>query len=338
MDWRPPWVLEILFKVSDTRYNCVAKLNECEPSMNNRKSSLVIALVLLASPVLWGQANLSAINKQLKTLTAPPAPQGPGATPPAQASASDAQRPATILQLAKDIKTLPAGAAKVKAADTLAHAATQGEAGGDAMQATTDTLAQALSETPQQPGKDGLPPQPYMDLAKLVLYAGMKTTLSDPMLAKAEEIADGDRADAAKADFTLKDSSGKKVTLSALRGKIVLVNFWSSQCAYCPSEMLNLDLIYTHYQSQGLEVLSITGDNPFQASNYLASKGYHPTVLFDTDAKVGKAFHVDEHRDDGLPRTFGFDREGKLVALSIDTCTQRQFFAMLAMAGLQPGK
>jgi peroxiredoxin len=166
----------------------------------------------------------------------------------------------------------------------------------------------------------------------------MKTTLSDPMLTKAEAIADADRADAAKADFTLKDSSGKKVTLSALRGKIVLVNFWSSDCANCPSDMLNLDLIYTHYQSQGLEILSITGDNPFKANGYLMSKGYHPTVLFDTDGKVGKEFHVDEHRDDGLPRSFVFDRDGKLVALSIDMCTQRQFFAMLAMAGLQPGK
>jgi peroxiredoxin len=304
--------------------------------MNYRRNALVVALALLASPMLWGQANLSAINKQLKTLSTPP-PQGPDASPNAQPGVSDAQRSAMVLQLAKDIKALPAGAAKVKAADTLAHAATEGEAGDDALQATTDTLAQALSETPQQPGKDGLPPQPYMDLAKLVQYAGMKTTLSDPMLAKAEQIADANRADAGKADFTLKDRNGKKVTLSALRGKIVLVNFWSSGCAFCASEMQNLDLIYTHYQSQGLEVLSITGDNPFKAGDYLASKGYHPTVLFDTDGKVGKAFHVDELRDDALPRTFVFDRDGKLVALSIDTSTQRQFFAMLALAGLQPG-
>jgi peroxiredoxin len=263
-------------------------------------------------------------------------PQEPGAPPTAGASVNDTQRPATILQLAKDIRTLPAGAPKVKAAETLAHAATQGEAGDEALQATTDTLAQALSETPQQPGKDGLPPQPYMDLAKLVLYAGMKTTLTDPMLAKAEQIADADRADAAKADFTLKDSNGKKVTLSALRGKIVLVNFWSSDCPYCQKEMQDLDLIYTHYQPQGLEVLSITGDNPFRASSYLASKGYHPTVLFDVDGKVGKAFHVDELRQEGLPRTFVFDRDGKLVALSIDTSTQRQLFVMLGVAGLQP--
>jgi hypothetical protein len=47
---------------------------------------------------------------------------------------------------------------------------------------------------------------------------------------------------------------------------------------------------------------------------------------------------VDELHPEGLPRTFVFDREGKLVGESIDMCTQRQFFLMLGKAGLQPAK
>ena len=50
-----------------------------------------------------------------------------------------------------------------------------------------------------------------------------------------------------------------------------------------------------------------------------------------TPGKVGKAFHVD-----GLPRNFVFDRDGKLIAEAIDMRTQRQFFEMLAKAGLKP--
>jgi peroxiredoxin len=306
--------------------------------MNQSGSVRVVALVLLTSTGLWGQANLSAINKQLRNLAPASAPQDPGMPVDMKDHVADAQRPAVILQVAKDIAALPAGVPKVKAADTLAHVATQGEAGGDALQATTDTLAQALKDTPQPVGKDGLPAAPYMDLARLVRYAGTKTSLSDPMLAKADEIVTANQADAAKADFTLKDQSGKKVTLSALRGKIVLVEFWSSDCMTCQKEMQDLDLIYTHYQAQGLEVLSITGDNPFRASAYLASKGYHPTVLFDIDGKVGKAYHVDELRPEGMPRTFVYNREGKLVAQSIDVSTQRQLFTMLGLAGLQPNK
>jgi peroxiredoxin len=72
-------------------------------------------------------------------------------------------------------------------------------------------------------------------------------------------------------------------------------------------------------------VLSVSGDNPFATSTYLNNKGYHPQVLFD-DGKAAKQFHVDETRPEGLPRTFVFNRDGKLVAESIDMCTQRQFF------------
>jgi peroxiredoxin len=305
--------------------------------MNNRRSTLVIALVLLASPALWGQANLSAINKQLKALSAPPA-MGPGGPPNAAANAPDPERPAKILQLAKDIRTLPAGAPKVKAAETLIQIAVQGDTGNEALQATADTLAQSLSETPQPAEKDGGPAQPYIDLARIAQYAGIKTSSNDPMLAKASEIVKANDADAAKADFTLKDLNGKKVTLSALHGKIVLINFWAIQCAPCKQEMQDLDLIYSHYQQQGLVVLSITAENPFAVNNYLASKGYHPTVLFDDGNKVGKEFHVDQLHPEGLPRTFVFNRDGKLVAESVGSSSQRQFFNMLGAAGLEPNK
>jgi peroxiredoxin len=307
--------------------------------MTNRKSLLLLALVLLATPVVRGQATASSINKQLQILTAPPVPAMPGVpVDPSKAGIPDAQRPATITQLAKDISTLPAGAAKVKFADRLAHAATQGEAGRDALQAAVDTLAQALTETPQPAEKDGKPADAYMILARIARYGGLTSSLKDPMLAQASDILVANDADAQKADFTLKDINGKKVTLSSLKGKIVLINFWSSQCPTCTKEMQDLDLIYTHYAPQGLVVLSITGDNPFRANTYLTGKNYHPTVLFDDGGKTAKDFHVDEFHPEGLPRSFAFDRDGKLVGISIDTCTQRQFFVMLGKAGLQPNK
>ena len=307
--------------------------------MTNPKCTLLIALVLLASPALQGQATESSINKQLQSLRFVAGPPMPGVPPDAQKQGvTDAQRPAMILQLAKDISTLPAGAPKLKLATALTQIATAGETGLEALQASADTLAQALSQAPQQPGKDGLPPLPYMELARLARFAQITTSLKDPLLTKAGEILAANDADVAKTDFTLKDLNGKKYTLSALRGKIVLLNFWAAQCISCKKEMQDLDLIYTHYEPQGLVILSITGDNPFATNKYLSGKGYHPPVLFDDGGKVGRDFHVDELHPEGLPRTFVFDREGKLVGESIDMCTQRQFFLMLGKAGLQPAK
>jgi peroxiredoxin len=302
-----------------------------------RKCVFFIAVVLLASPLLRGQATEASINKQLQALSAGAGPGGPGGMPgapgaPGPAHISEVDRPAAILQVAKDIGTLPAGLPKVRLANGLAIISTQGDVGMDALQAAADTLARAVEESPQ-PENKGLPAPPYVVLAKLARYGGITTSLKDPELTKAGEILAANDADVAKADFTLKDLNGKKVTLSSLRGKIVLINFWATECGTCHKEMQDLDLIYTHYQQQGLVVLSITDENPFKVNGYLSHMNYHPTVLFDDGDKAGKAFHID-----GIPRTFVLDRDGKLAGESIDMCTQRQFFAMLGKAGLQPNK
>jgi peroxiredoxin len=281
--------------------------------------ALLLAVGLLAggaSAGLEGQATDSSVSKQLDKLPQIPEPQ----------------RPAAILKAATDLRTLPPGQVKVRMADTLIHLANQGDLGREALQAVADTLARALKESPQ-PGKGDKPAMPYVDLARFALYDQITTDLQDPSLAKAIEILKANDADAAKADFTLEDNKGKKLTFSSLRGKIVVVNFWETTCQSCPREMADLDLIDAHYQSQGLEILSVTDEPGFNVTMYLNKHDgvYHPTVLFDPGNKVAKQFHVD-----ALPRTFVFDRDGKLVAESVNVRGQRQLFEMLAKAGLHP--
>jgi len=110
-----------------------------------------------------------------------------------------------------------------------------------------------------------------------------------------------------------------------------MVNFWATWCAPCRAEMPELDAIYTHFQAQGLVVLSITDEDPFKANSFVAPNKYHPPVLIDADNNVHKLFHVE-----GIPRTFVFNRDGKLVAEAIDQRTQRQFLKMLSETDLHP--
>ena len=180
-------------------------------------------------------------------------------------------------------------------------------------------------------GKAGQPAPPYFDLAKLVRYERVHSTLVDPEYAKAGKVLFDQDAEIEKADFTLQDLHGKKYTFSELRGKIVVINFWTTRCSPCRREMPDLDLLYTHFQDQGLVVLSITDEAPFAVNAYLAPTGYHPPVLIDTDSKVHGLFHVD-----GTPRTFVFDRKGNLVGKGIDQCTQQQFLQMLSNTDLHP--
>jgi thiol-disulfide isomerase/thioredoxin len=275
---------------------------------------LFVAVLLLAASPLRSQASQSKIESQIEKLRSLP----------------DDKRPAATIQLAQAVQALPAGLPKVQLADELANLVTEGDQGADARQTVADTLAKSLAETPVS-AKGDKPPMPYMELAQLVRYEHVNVTLNDPLYAKAGDILAANDADIAKADFTLKDLHNKLWTLSALRGKIVMVNFWATWCPPCRAEMPNLDVIYTHFASQGLVILSITDENPFKVSQFLAPAHYHPPVLIDPGGTVHKLFHIT-----GIPHTYVFNREGKLVGVGIDQCTLRQFFDMLAAAGLQP--
>ena len=276
---------------------------------------IVAAATLLSAPALLGaQASEGSITKQLNGLRSVPT----------------ADRPAATMKIALDIRTLPPGKNKLSLADGLCHLSTEGDAGAEALQAVADTLAKSLAETPI-PAKGDRPPMPYIDLANLVRYENVKTTLDDPLFAKAQQILIAQDAEVEKVDFTLRDLHNKKVTLSDLRGKIVMVNFWATWCGPCRLEMPDLDLLYTHFQPQGLVVLSISDEDAFKVGSFFATSTYHPTVLLDPGGKVHKEFHIE-----GIPRTFLFDRQGKLVAEAIDQRTQRQFLQMLSKTDLHP--
>jgi len=282
--------------------------------MHSIRCTVFAAAALLAPSLLHAQVKESAIVDQLKSLR----------------SVAEAQKPAAIVKIAADINTFPAGQQKIKMAFSLAHLVTEGDPGNEALQATADALAKALAESPIPPKKDQ-PADPYVELAKLVRYEHVTVKLDDPEFARANQKLAEDEAEIAKADFTLNDIHGKKVTLSQLRGKIVMVNFWATWCAPCRAEMQDLDVIYNYFEKQGLVVLSITDEDLFKVGQFLAPVSYRPTVLFDPSGKVHKAFHID-----GIPKTFLFGRDGQLLAVAIDQRTRRQFLQMLEKTDLHP--
>jgi peroxiredoxin len=282
--------------------------------MNPIHRTLLIAALLLATSLLHAQANESSIMNELRSLATETTPQ----------------TPALVIKIASEIHTLPAGQNKVHIANGLAQLSSRVDPGQQALQAVADTLAQSLAEYPV-PGTDDQPPMPYIDLAKLVHYEHVTTTLDDPLLAKAMQRLVAEDADVERADFTLKDLQGQDVALSQLRGKVVLVNFWATWCSPCLLEMPDLNDLYSRFKSQGLVVLSITNEESSKVGSFVNKIGYHAPVLLDPDSQAAKQFHVEN-----LPRSFVFNRKGKLVAIAVDQRSRRQFFQMLASTGLHP--
>ena len=280
--------------------------------MSSLKIYLFVAAVLIAAPIARGALKPSEIENQLKGL---------------RSVASD-QKPAVIVKLATDIRLLPAGAQKVGYADALSHLVTEGDPGHDALQAVADTLSAALTESPL-PAKGDKIPMPYHQVAMLVRYEGLTSTLKDPLYDKAAKVLADNEADIEKADFTLKTLKNKKVTISELRGKIVLVNFWATGCPPCRVEMGDLDALQRYFESQGLVVLSITDEDGFKVAQLIGGKKYAPDIVLDPGGKVHQAFHTT-----GIPRTFLFGRDGKLLAVAIDQRSRRQLLEMLSKTDL----
>jgi len=240
----------------------------------------------------------------------------------------DTVRARTTKDLALQIRQLPVVPNKLRLAGDLANLSTEGDFGRDTLQEVTTTLASALHEQPPA-AKDGHPDDLYIELASLVRYEHMQAQSDNPQFAQSLARLAADDAKRQNADFTLIDLSGKSWHLRDLTGKVVLVNFWATWCPPCRKEMPDLQALFDKYKDQGFLVLSISDEEAAKVSPFIAERKISYPVLLDPGRKVNDAFIVE-----GIPKSFVYDREGKLVAQSIDMRTRNQFQEMLAQAGL----
>ncbi len=116
-------------------------------------------------------------------------------------------------------------------------------------------------------------------------------------------------------NFTLKDMKGGTVSLDALRGKVVVLNFWSKTCGPCLEEMPSLaELAQVVHDRSDVAVLAVSiDDGPEDVAPTLQTvlRGPPPfTVLFDPDAKVVTS----EYGTHLFPETWLIDKKGVIRA------------------------
>ncbi len=259
-------------------------------------------------------------------------------------SLADDVRAGTTKDLALKIRKLPATGNKLRLAVGLAGLSTEGDFGHSTLQEVATTLAETLRERPvpwaKPEGSDAgatatrEPAYPYVELASLVRYEHVEAPVDlnndDGQYRAAIARLEADDRKREHPEFTLKDLSGKTWTFAELRGKVVLVNFWATWCPPCRKEMPDLETLYRRFGSQGLVVLGISDEEAAKVEPFIRERKVSFPVLLDPGRKVNEMFVVE-----GIPKTFVYDREGKLVAQSIDMRTQKQFLEMLGKAGLE---
>ena len=123
------------------------------------------------------------------------------------------------------------------------------------------------------------------------------------------------RAGFSAPEFTLDLLGGGQVTLSNLRGKVVMVNLWASWCPPCRAEMPAIENVYRAYKDKGFEVLAINTtyqDGKAEAAAFAQNYGLTFPIPLDRTGAVSNRYLLR-----ALPSTFFIDRQGVIRSVVI---------------------
>jgi peroxiredoxin len=119
------------------------------------------------------------------------------------------------------------------------------------------------------------------------------------------------RMPASAPELTVVSLQGERVALAALRGKVVLINFWATDCAVCLKEMPAMIETYSTYNARGLEAIFIAMpyDRPDRVLHYARTAALPFTVALDIRGDAARAFGGVR----ATPTTFVLDKQGRIV-------------------------
>jgi peroxiredoxin len=116
-------------------------------------------------------------------------------------------------------------------------------------------------------------------------------------------------------NVTFTTITGKKINMTDLRGKVVLVNFWSTDCRVCVGEMPDLVNTYNAYKAKGFELIAVAMpyDPPAQVLNYATQKALPFPVMHDGFSEMTEQFG-----DVNLtPTTYVYNKQGKRLQYTV---------------------
>jgi peroxiredoxin len=134
-------------------------------------------------------------------------------------------------------------------------------------------------------------------------------------------LTDGDRQLAP--DFVLADQNGFTVRLSALRGRVVLLNFWATWCRPCRTEMLFFSDIQRKHHNEGLSVLGISVDE----EGWTAVRPFVAKLNLSYSVMVGGDTIINLYGGlDSLPTTLMIDKAGRVAATHIGLLKNKESY------------
>lgn len=159
-------------------------------------------------------------------------------------------------------------------------------------------------------------------LSSKALLIGLLAVSSTLVMAK-------DRESAPR--FNAKTMTGEKFTNDSLKGKVVLLQFWTTWCPYCRHEQSTIDDIQKEFAAQGLVILAIdVGESKKTVKKYLEENPRTVPIVLTEDTNLAAMFAAKSY-----PIYVVIDREGKLVDTQHGAGGDGPLRDMLQRAGLK---
>lgn len=164
------------------------------------------------------------------------------------------------------------------------------------------------------------------DAPPLSFASGLLNSLADLAsdLLPAIGLAEGNRAP----DFQVQALDGSLISLSSLRGKVTLLNFWGTWCGPCRREMPEFQRAYQEWAQHGFEILAIAYNDSEEAmADFRDEFGLSFPLALDSSGAINDAYAIQTR-----PSSYLLDQDGRILARHFGIMTESQLGELLMNA------
>jgi len=110
-------------------------------------------------------------------------------------------------------------------------------------------------------------------------------------------------------EFSVKDINGNLVSISSLKGKVILLNFWATWCPPCAAEMPSMDRLYQSFKNRGLMIIGVSMDGSVSTvKSFIKKTPVSFIVVVDSKQIISRSYKAFMS-----PLTFIIDKRGVVV-------------------------